>query len=90
MNNKKNNDSEFGPEGSFNLFDEFRYYFYFWPFFIISILILFFSSFIYLRYSTNIFESTATIQVKKKSSDISNFLIEDSQTFYGFERTILK
>lgn len=86
MNSKKNNDSEFGPEGSFNLFDEFRYYFYFWPFFIISILIFSFSSFIYLRYSTNIFESTATIQVKKKSSDISNFLIEDSQTFYGFER----
>ena len=60
-------------EKSVDLKKEISYYLYYWPWFLISIIITISGAFLYLRYSTNIYQTTAQIQIKN-DSDASAFL----------------
>ena len=63
-------------EDSFDILKEIRYYVFFWPWFVLSLLFLFFGSYSYLRYSDMIYKTEATLQVKDAYSDPSSFLTE--------------
>jgi len=69
-----------------DLVKEARYYFFFWPWFIASVLIFLFGSYIYLRYADTIFQTVATLQVKDANSDPSNFLTESTSPMFNFSR----
>lgn len=73
-------------EDNIALKKEINYYLYFWPIFLISILFFVVSGLLYLRYSSSIYNTTATVQIKKSSSDLSSFLTKTTQTFFGFEK----
>ena len=57
-------------------------YFSFWPFFVLSIIIGFFSAFFYLRYSTNIYQTKAVIEIIDKSQD-SEMALPTSMTIFN-------
>jgi capsular exopolysaccharide synthesis family protein len=84
MNNKDNlydvdNDS-------IDLINQIRYYLFFWPWFLVSVLISSFSSYLYLRYADTIYETNATLQVKDASSDPSSFLAKGAGAMFNFDR----
>ena len=57
-------------------------YISFWPFFLISLIIFIFSAFIYLRYTTNIFQSSAKIEIIDKAQD-SEMALPTSMTIFN-------
>ena len=65
---------------------EIRYYTFFWPWFLASVLFMFLSAFVFLRYSNNIFNSAATVQVKDAKSDPSSFLTQSAGAMFNFNR----
>ena len=69
---------------SLDILQEIRYYTFFWPWFLFSILLFIFGSFIYLRYSNNIFFTSATLQVKDAKSDPSSFLTQSAGAMFNF------
>ncbi len=79
--NFSNQDTE-----AINIVKEIRYYLYFWPWFIFSVLIFLFGSYIYLRYADIIYETTATLQVKDASSDPTSFLTQSASPMFNFNR----
>lgn len=74
---------------SFDILQEIRYYTFFWPWFLFSILLFIFGSFIYLRYSNNIYSTSATLQVKDAKSDPSSFLTQSAGAMFNFNRVKL-
>jgi len=84
MNNKDNlydvdNDS-------IDLINQIRYYLFFWPWFLVSVLISSFGSYLYLRYTDTIYQTNATLQVKDASSDPSSFLAKGAGAMFNFDR----
>ena len=80
-------DSQFIQEDSiFDFKKEFNYYFYFWPIFLVSLICFLVGAYIYLRYSTPVYQANATIQVKDRASDPSSFLSQSSQTMFNFRK----
>ena len=51
-----------------------KYYLFFWPWFLLSFIVILTSAYIYLRYASTTFLTTSTLQVKDLSSDPSSFL----------------
>ena len=81
--------SDLAEEDNFDLKKEFRYYFFFWPWFLGFTLILLFCTFFYLRYEERIYESNAQIQIKKgDSSDPASMLLGGTNLF-SFNRDYL-
>ena len=78
-----NNTSE---DNLINIKKELSYYFFFWPWIITFTLITLFFAFIYLRYTENIYESNAQLQVKDRKSDPSTFLTEGVEGIFDFDR----
>ena len=72
---------------SIDLVKEIRYYIFFWPWFLISVLLFTFASFIYLRYADTIYQTSATLQVKDATSDPSAFLTQSSSPMFNLGRT---
>ena len=72
---------------SIDLVKEIRYYIFFWPWFLISVLLFSFASFIYLRYADTIYQTSATLQVKDATSDPSAFLTQSSSPMFNLGRT---
>jgi len=73
-------------EEEINLREEFEKYFKYWPWFLISVLICVFLAFLYLRYTTPIYQTKATIIIKDEKkggimSELSAF--EDMGIFSG-------
>ena len=66
-----------------------RYYIFFWPWFLFSIIFFILSSLIYLRYSNNIYSTSATLQVKDAKSDPSSFLTQSAGAMFNFNRVKL-
>ena len=52
-----------------NIKDEIVRYFNFWPWFLVSVIFLLISTYIYLRYSKEIYQSYSKIQVVDKAQD---------------------
>jgi uncharacterized protein involved in exopolysaccharide biosynthesis len=55
---------------------EIRYYLFFWPWFLLSLILFTTGTYIYLRYADTVYQTSATLQVKDSSSDPSSFLIQ--------------
>ena len=71
---------------SIDLVKEIRYYLFFWPWFLLSIVLFVVSTFIYLRYADTIYQTSATLQVKDSSSDPSSFLTEGAGAMFNLDR----
>ncbi|MFL2621589.1 MAG: GumC family protein [Flavobacteriaceae bacterium] len=71
---------------SVDIMQEVRYYTFFWPWFLFSIISFVFCSLIYLRYSTNTYSTSATLQVKDAKSDPSSFLTQSAGAMFNFNR----
>ena len=69
-----------------NIAKEIRYYTFFWPWFLVSVIFMLSSAFFYLRYTTNIYKSSATLQVKDAKSDPSSFLAQSTGAMFNFNR----
>ena len=67
-------------EENINLKKEISYYLFFWPWFVLIILIALASAFFYLRYSDKVYESSAQIQIKT-DADPASFLTSDLELF---------
>ena len=59
MNNNIENISNVKDEDSFNLKTEISYYLFFWPWFLMTIVMALIGSYTYLRYTPSVFKSTA-------------------------------
>ena len=69
-------------EESFDIKKEFSYYFFFWPWFILSILFCVIGSFLYLRYTPYIYKSTSQLQITKSDAS-SSFLTTEITSLFG-------
>ena len=69
-------------EESFDIKKEISYYLFFWPWFLIAIVITLVSSYIYLRYSPNIYLSSAQVQITKSDAS-SSFLTTEVTSLFG-------
>ncbi|MQP24745.1 polysaccharide biosynthesis tyrosine autokinase [Flavobacterium sp. LMO8] len=77
-------DSNVNKEKNFSIREEFDYYLHYWKWFFLSVLVLFISATIYLRYSTPIYKANAKILVKddKKGGILSELdLFSDMSAF---------
>ncbi len=72
---------------SLNIFDEIQYYLFFWPWFLLSFIIILSTAYVYLRYTKTTFLTTSTLQVKDSSSDPSSFLSQRSGAMFNLNRT---
>ncbi|PQB04247.1 GumC family protein [Aureitalea marina] len=68
-------------ERSFNFKKEVGYYLFFWPYFLMAIVLCLIGSFIYLRYQTPIYSAQSQIQIKEGKDDASTFLAQNLQLF---------
>ena len=81
MNN--NFENSLNNEGdSIDIKREFSYYLFFWPWFLLSIFFCVIGSFNYLRYSPNIFKSSAQVQITKSDAS-SSFLTTEVTSLFG-------
>ena len=80
MNNDLINKFTLQEEHKIDIKKELSYYFFFWPWFVFTFLIMLFAAFLYLRYSNTVFESTAQIQIKT-DADPASFLMTDLDPF---------
>ena len=65
---------------------EIRYYLFFWPWFLLSLILFTTGTYIYLRYADTVYQTSATLQVKDSSSDPSSFLTEGAGAMFNLDR----
>ena len=66
----------------FNFKKEISYYLFFWPWFLLCLVMTFISSYLFLRYTPEIFKSTAQIQITKSDAS-SSFLSTEITSLFG-------
>ena len=81
MNNNFENLSN-QEEERINIKKEISYYLFFWPWFLIMIIMALFASYIYLRYTPNIYSSSAQVQITKSDAS-SSFLTTEVTSLFG-------
>ena len=64
------------------IIDQFLRYFSFWPYFIVSLLFFLISSYIYIRYTNPLYETTATIEIIDKAQD-SEMVLPSAMTIFN-------
>ena len=69
-------------ERNFNIKREFSYYFFFWPWFLLTIFMALLGSYTYLRYTPNIYSSSAQVQITKSDAS-SSFLTTEVTSLFG-------
>ena len=69
-------------EDKFNIKKEISYYLFFWPWFILTTVVALTGSFVYLRYTPNIYSSSAQVQITK-SDATSSFLTTEVTSLFG-------
>ena len=74
--------SNLEKDENIELVKQLNYYLFFWPIFLFSSLVFIICGFLYLRYTSPTYETFATVQIKKSSSDLSSFLTKTTQTFF--------
>jgi capsular exopolysaccharide synthesis family protein len=82
MNKEIIEEKTFINEDSFDLKQEISYYLFFWPWFLLTIILALVGSFIYLRYTPNIYKSYAQIQITKSDAS-SSFLTTEVTSLFG-------
>ena len=73
-----------GENDSVDVVKEARYYLFFWPWFLLSLVLFTLSTYFYLRYSQTIYQTTAVLQVKDASSDPASFLTASKSPMFNF------
>ena len=71
---------------SVDIVKEIRYYLFFWPWFLLSLILFTTGAYIYLRYADTVYQTSATLQVKDSSSDPSSFLTEGAGAMFNLDR----
>ena len=69
-------------EKSFNIKNEINYYLFFWPWFLITIVMSLLGSYTYLRYTPNVYSSSAQVQITKSDAS-SSFLATEVTSLFG-------
>ena len=69
-------------EESFNLKNEISYYLFFWPWFLLTLILATTAAYIYLRYTPNIYSSSAQVQITKSDAS-SSFLTTEVTSLFG-------
>ena len=64
MNNDTMNNNTLQEADSFDIKKELSYYFFFWPWFVATVLITLIAAYFYMRYADTVYDSTAQIQIK--------------------------
>ena len=70
-----------------DIIKEINYYIFFWPWFLVSVILFGLGSFLYLRYADTIYQTNATLQVKDASSDPTTFLTESASPMFNIGRS---
>lgn len=85
------NDSEFldEQESSIDILKEIRYYLFFWPIYVLSLILFLSFTYIYLRYQPRIYSSLAAIQITDSKSDPSNFLVQSQSPMFYWDTSTL-
>ena len=81
MNNNFENLSNQAEE-SLDIKKELSYYLFFWPWFLISIVLALVGSYVYIRYTPNIYKSSAQVQITKSDAS-SSFLTTEVTSLFG-------
>jgi capsular exopolysaccharide synthesis family protein len=79
---KNNIDISNIEDESFNIKNEISYYLFFWPWFLLTIVLALSASYIYLRYTPKIYSSTAQLQITKSDAS-SSFLSTEITSLFG-------
>ena len=66
----------------FNFKNEISYYLFFWPWFLLTIVMALIGSYTYLRYTPNIYSSSAQVQITKSDAS-SSFLTSEVTSLFG-------
>jgi len=66
----------------FDLKKEISYYLFFWPWFLLTLVMALAASFVYLRYTPNIYLSSAQVQITKSDAS-SSFLTTEVTSLFG-------
>jgi len=82
MNNKIENISNIENEDSFNLKNELSYFLFFWPWFTLTIILSLIGCYTYLRYTPNVYSSSAQVQITKSDAS-SSFLTTEVTSLFG-------
>ena len=69
-------------EEIFDIKSEISYYFFFWPWFLLTIVMALIGSYTYLRYTPNIYSSSAQVQITKSDAS-SSFLTSEVTSLFG-------
>jgi capsular exopolysaccharide synthesis family protein len=67
---------------NFNFKKELSYYLFFWPWFVMTIIMAMLGSYTYLRYTPSIYKSTAQVQIIKSDAS-SSFLTTEVTSLFG-------
>ena len=66
----------------FDLKKEISYYLFFWPWFLLTLVMALAASYVYIRYSPNIYSSSAQVQITKSDAS-SSFLTTEVTSLFG-------
>ena len=80
------NNSLYQEEEGIDLLKEVRYYVFFWPYFIATMLLAGLTAYMYLRYEERIYQTDAQVQIKKGDSDPTSFLTEGAEGLLNFDK----
>ena len=81
MNYTNNFNSAFEND-RFDLKKEISYYLFFWPWFLLTLVMALAASFVYLRYTPNIYSSSAQVHITKSDAS-SSFLTTEVTSLFG-------
>ncbi|MDC1168136.1 polysaccharide biosynthesis tyrosine autokinase [Flavobacteriaceae bacterium] len=82
MNINNNTDSSNIDNEGFNIKKEISYYLFFWPWFVFTLILATTASYTYLRYTPNIYSSSAQVQITKSDAS-SSFLTTEVTSLFG-------
>lgn len=87
MNNDLNNNKLQEEDRSIlDIKKEISYYLFFWPWFLLAILVSLTATYFNLRYEDRVYQTTGQIQIKKKNSDASSFLTAGADGFFNLDK----
>ena len=65
---------------------EFLYFSFFWPYFLVAIVVALLCGFVYLRYTPKIYSASGQIQFQKTDADPTAFLAENAGSLFDFDK----
>jgi capsular exopolysaccharide synthesis family protein len=82
MNNNSFQNTSIQEEGSFDLKKEIFYYLFFWPWFLLTLVVSILAAYTYLRYTPNVYSSSSQVQITQSDAS-SSFLTSEVTSLFG-------